>query len=157
MGENCPVNAFLTRKKQIPYTQDVIGCARAAGSRVCTQQQARRSSGSVVLLTLWETLRYRVSIRTSRRDTTEGSFTMPAQGTHKSNAQRTHRLSFSERSRSRRNSFFPLGYRPARARLRLAPEEDPRRRNKFDGNLVLPDTTDTRRVPTQPTENKRAK
>ena len=34
---------------------------------------------------------------------------------------------------------------------------DPGRRNKFDGNLVLPDTTDTRKVPMQPTEDNRAK
>ena len=52
--------------------------------------------GSVVLLTLWETLRYRVSIRTNRR------------GTHKSNALSPHWLSLSEWSKSRRNPWFPL-------------------------------------------------
>ena len=36
-------------------------------------------------------------------------------------------------------------------------EEDPSRRNKFDGNLVLSDTTDTMRVPMQPTDDNRAK
>ena len=72
---------------------------------MCTQRHARHGSGSVVLLTR-EMLRYRVSIRTFRRNTTEGSFTIPAHGTHKSNAQSTNRLSFSERSRSRRSSCF---------------------------------------------------
>ena len=135
----------------------MIRCARATGSRVCTQQYTHRGSSLVVLLTLWETLRYRVSIRKIRRKTPEGSFTIPAPSTHKSNAQGTRRLSFSERSRSQRNSCFPLGYSPARGSLRPAPEEVPGRRNKFDGNLVLPDTTDTRKVPMQPTEDNRAK
>ena len=135
----------------------MIRCARATDSRTRTHQRSRRGSGSVVLLTLWETLRYRVSIRTHRQGTTEESFTIPLPSTHKSNAQSTPRLPLSKWSTSRRYSWLPLGYGCARSAVRLTPEDDPSRRNKFGGNLVLSHTTDIMRVPMQPTEDNRAK
>ena len=135
----------------------MIRCARATDSRARTHQRSRRGSCSVVLLTLWETLRYRVSIRTNRQGTTEESFTIPLPGTHKSNAQNTPSQPLSEWSTSRRNSWLPLGYGSAGSPVRLTPEDDPSRRNKFGGNLVLPDTTGIMRVPMQPTEDNKAK
>ena len=40
--ENCPSNAVLTAKGQLP--QDVIRCVRVTDSRLCTHQRARRGS-----------------------------------------------------------------------------------------------------------------
>ena len=149
------VQATLSRQsKTLP--QDVTRCARATRSRVCTPQLCA-SRIIAVLLSHWETLRYRVSIRTNRRGTTEESFTIPAQGSHKSNAQSTHKFSVPGCPTSRRNSRSPLLHRSERGALRLASYAAPSRRNRQDGNLVLPDTTDTMRVPMQPTDDTGAK
>ena len=66
--KNCPSDAALTAK-QNTLQRDVTRCARATKfSRAFPPACAWRFL--VVLLTHWETLRYRVTIRTNRRSTT---------------------------------------------------------------------------------------
>ena len=82
-GENCPSNAVLTRKTNTINTR--CDQMRSCNGLTCAHSTACASRFRFsCVVDLWETLRYRVSIRTIRRNTTEGSFTLPALGTCKS-------------------------------------------------------------------------
>ena len=120
---------------------------------MCTTIACASRFAVVVLLTHWETLKYRVSTRTKRRSTTEVSFTIPAQRSNARNAPSFSDEEIHESTHLTVTTLTPICERPPASPSRLLQADATDKMVIF----ALLGATDTRRVAMQPTEDARTK